>query len=225
MTSRHFAGEAEPRVAPEIVGEKLAESLTNRELLDMLTRRVRLLAEREVGEQGRRRLMTLQSEGWVEEIRVRSPPLPKLEEPLGYWTPGRAKLDFGRIAYRARTRWHGPARSIRAFVATVKAGDLFGGRGGPLRNPLAAAHDLACVQLYLMFRMSSPQLARSWIGEDAMAQIVRVRRRDRLPDAVILGQDERPALAIELVGASYSKRRIAGFHAHCAAKNLPYMLW
>jgi hypothetical protein len=225
MTIRHFAGVAVPRVAPEIVGEKLAESLTNRELLDMLTRRVRLITEREVGEQGRRRLMTLQSEGWVEEIRVRSPPLPKLEEPLGYWTPGRAKLDFGRIAYRGRTRWHGPARSIRAFIATVKAGDLFGGRGGPLKNPLQAVHDLACSRLYLMFRMSSPEVARCWVGEDAMTQIVRVRCRNRLPDAVILGDDGRPALAIELVGASYSKRRLAGFHADCAAKNLPYMFW
>lgn len=200
-------------------------SVTRTDLLDMLTRRVRLITEREVGEQGRRRLMTLRSEGWVEEIRVRSPPLPKLEEPLGYWMPGRAKPDLGRIAYRARTRWHGPARSIRAFIATARAGDLLGGRGGPLKNPLQAAHDLACARLYLMFRENNPEAARCWVGEDAMVQIVQARRHERLPDAVILDQNERPALAIELVGSTYSKRRIAGFHADCAAKNLPYMLW
>ena len=170
-------------------------------------------------------MAVLESGGWVEPILVHSPRLPRLAGPLHLWSPGGAQPDFGRIAYRARVRWRGPVRTVRAYVATVRAGDLFGGRGGPLKNPLQAAHDAALASVFLVLRHRHPELAARWIGEDALALEVGIRRGERFPDATIRDGGGRPVLAVEFVGASYSKKRIAGFHADCEAKGLPYMLW
>jgi hypothetical protein len=193
--------------------------------LDLLTRRVRLVAEEQLDRRGLRALKSLERRGWVECIRVRSRRLPDLTRPLWSWWPGLRNPHFGRLAYYARNRWEGRSRTLRAYIATEQAADLLGGRGGPLRNPLQAAHDLALATVYQTMLREAPGLARGWTGEDALALEARPGRGERLPDALIRTPSGHPVVAVEVIGESYGVERITAFAAACEARALPFMLW
>jgi hypothetical protein len=144
--------------------------LLSEELLEGLTTKSRLISDKQLDDCHHRRHSRelLVKNGWMDRINVYVRELPRLERPLVSWSPGDAEPDFASPAYRARSRWRGQPRMIGAYVATKKAGTLFGGRGGPLANVLQAEHDLALTATYLFYRVKHPELAQKWLAEDIL---------------------------------------------------------
>ncbi|MBS0261572.1 MAG: hypothetical protein JSS02_06400 [Planctomycetes bacterium] len=120
-------------------------------------------------------------------------------------------------------RWQFPARQTTIFVATARAAGMFGGHSkGALRRQFQAGHDLGVTQVYVCISRYNPSLLRWWIGEDCLAP---VRRRQKLPDAVLsCSPDMLPYLVLEFGGA-YDKTRVQDFHEDCEARGLPYEIW
>jgi hypothetical protein len=159
----------------------------------------------------------------IDRLPVLAAPLLVLERPLHVWEPGRPEPNCQAVSYLAQTRWSGAVRPTWAYFATREAADVFGGRGGLIKNPLQATHDLHVTQCFLRLRKTSPQEAQQWIGEDAIAS-PELRRWSRLPDALLFDSTRGPLRAIEFIG-QYSPSRICSFHRFCAERQLPYEMW
>lgn len=196
------------------------------DLLDLLTLRSRMISERQLDASGfgRRLPEKLVTSGWLMSTYVYATQPPELEQPLACWCPGDPEPDFANLSYVAKKRSRGPTRRIKVYIASKKAGIVFGGRGGPLSNPLQGSHDLACTSVYLLFLRQHPERASFWLSEDVI-QRVRGKKGQRIADAMIHKAHGKPACAVEFIGTSYSKERIASFCRDCSAKNLPFLLW
>lgn len=199
------------------------------DLIEMLTHRVRVLADRQLAntfcggdsERANRLLSELEVEGYVERRSVLARPILYLEAPVIAWRPGAEKPHFGKAAYRLKSRWRESAMPTEIVRATTRAAQEFGGYlGGRWPRTSETTHDLNLAAVFLWHRTYRPEDATAWIPE---AQLYAEGRGlgHRLPDAVIRmgGIDQR----IVEFGGSYGKQKLQGFHAEM--NTLPYEIW
>ena len=202
------------------------------EILNALAFKVRMLSLGQIGDAwwgessdprrfARRRLGPLSRAGLLEEREVLAHPLLDLAEPEFTWTPGLPGPDFEAVSYRLKSRWTEKPRRTRVFIATKRTLAELGGAGGKLPALGQETHDLHMGTIYLRRLKQDPAAAEAWVGEDVFAPN---RRRQKLPDAVLLGPGQEVRLAIEFAG-SYAAERVARFHEDCARRGTPYELW
>ena len=201
-------------------------------ILETLTRRVRLITVDQAAaawwwltvrprSNARKCLRRLEKQGLVEFITVMAMPEIELREPVYEWHPGDSPPDFGRVAYRLRSRWQAPLVPTDAVIATPRAKQLLGGYiGGRKPRRSEATHDVHLTQVYLRLRRTDPDFAAQWVS-DAQQYAEGGGKNARLPDAIIRdGKSIR--MLIEFAGA-YSKQKLEAFHGQ--AKRHSYQLW
>ncbi len=142
-------------------------------------------------------------------------------QPLHTWRPGDARPDTWRLSQACRSRWNRCPRSIQVFQATELAGRLFGARAGHITRVIEQRHDLLLAQVFVLYRTLLPELARSWIGENALPT---AERGVKNPDAFLMDSEGVPRRVIESAGA-YSQTQVDMFHEYCRVSRLPYELW
>lgn len=168
-----------------------------------------------------KRLSELERSGLIRPHRVSAHPLLELYEPVSSWAPGDPDPDHHQVSYRLQSRWTQPNRLLDVFIATRKAGKLFGGVGGKL-SPLGhETHDLHTAVVYLHHREVDPDRAKKWRGEDLYKD---ERAGQKLPDAMLFSETGEAELVVEFGGA-YNVAHVAAFHEDCDARDLPYELW
>ena len=106
-------------------------------------------------------------------------------------------------------------------MATERAGRLFGSRSGHLVREIERSHDLLLAEVYLLYREQLPELAATWVGEDALPV---AQRGVKNPDAFLFDDSHQPRRVIESAGA-YSQKQVETFHRYCTDARLPYELW
>ena len=149
------------------------------------------------------------------------PASPIGEEPLASWTPRHAAPDFGRIAEVVRDRWDLNPSPTPVVAATHKAARLFGSSAGGLPPTNHRNHDLLLAGVYVRYRTIEPELANTWLGEDAVEI---AERGVKNPDAFLFDGEGNVTRVIESAGR-YSLEQIESFHRHCQSAELPYELW
>ena len=75
--------------------------------------------------------------------------------------------------------------------------------------------------VYVRYRTIEPELANTWLGEDAVEI---AERGVKNPDAFLFDDEENVTRVIESAGR-YSLEQIESFHRHCQSAELPYELW
>jgi len=201
------------------------------EILLALVHKVRLFSLRQITRHwwnghianARRRLNVLAAGDLVCPMTVSVRTLPPLSGPILAWRPGHETPAFGAVSYQLKLRWKMRAvRPIRAFVATPRAARLLGGKAcGQLKPATQATHDLGVAAVWLRFHAHHSAWASAWRSEDIMAH---TRRGQKLPDAFIVNDRDKPIWAIEFGGA-YDPHRVKDFHEDCASRALPYQIW
>ena len=214
------------------MGNKLRRIDRKEELLQALTRHVRVLTLEQVARtwwshtkrpknNAQKRLRKLEEEGLVECFTMLARPEIELSGPVFRWSPGDPEPDFGPIAYRLQRRWKGPFVPTQAVIATRKAKrDYAGSNGGRMPRDSETTHDIHLAQVYLRLRKEQPELLEGWVSE-AQQYAEGGGKNARLPD-VIIRESGNPRLLIEFAGA-YSKQKLQAFHVE--AEHLPYQLW
>jgi hypothetical protein len=195
--------------------------------LKTLCWKVRLLDEAQLAAVGTnpRRARRLARIGFLESVTVLARPLPALDAPIISY-PEDPDPHFGKASYRLKERCSGAPRPRRAYVATERAAGLVGGRGGPLKHPLQAGHDLGLSQVYVNYTNADPGAAASWVGEDAFPPSLSPRSRRRglkVPDAVTFGAGGR--MRFEEFGGFYDADRLRQLGRWCVASGISYRLW
>ncbi len=203
----------------------------DRDYLDTLTRKVRLLSLRQTADHyydgeranARRRLRQLVAAGLLVRATVIARPLPVLLTPVVAWRPGDATPDAGVVSNRLKARWRNrPARECRVVLATAHAARLTGGRAsGQLARETQATHDLGVAAVYLHFHRTDARRAEAWRGEDLIAAS---RRGQKCPDAFLVDATGEVQAVVEFGGA-YDPDRVRAFHLDCADRGLPYEVW
>ena len=200
----------------------------DKEILIALTHKVRLFSLEQISrtwwpssstDLARNRLAALPH--FVNRLKLNAHPELALDSPLFTWWPGEPAPRFGSLSYQLKKRWDKAPQPTTAYIATEKAARHFGGFGGKLRRPLQATHDLHVSHVYLHFLKTNPTLADRWVSEERFAS---ERRREKLPDAVILDAAGNVELVIEFGGA-YDTRHVKRVHVDCVTRSLPYELW
>ncbi len=171
----------------------------------------------------RDRIRLLARADWVRRARAFARPLPKISEPLFAWQPHKPVPPFDAIAWKAQSRWAEPPKSISVVVASNKAcRRLLGRQARGLRQGFQTTHDLGVAEVFLRFQQSRPEFAPLWRGERVIAHL---RRRLKVPDAVIADESLwPPKLVVEFAGA-YSAQRLREFHHFCVKERLQYEIW
>lgn len=142
-------------------------------------------------------------------------------EPSVTWKPQQSPPDGWMLSQEFRGRWKREPVSITAFMATERAGRLFGSRSGHLVREIERSHDLLLAEVYLLYREQLPELAATWVGEDALPV---AQRGVKNPDAFLFDDSHQPRRVIESAGA-YSQKQVETFHRYCTDARLPYELW
>lgn len=107
------------------------------------------------------------------------------------------------------------------FIATVRAGQLFGVHGGRAPREVEVTHDFHLSAVYLLIRAMEPVAADAWCFEEEI-RAERGRLNEKLPDAIIaIGAYRR---VVEFGGA-YGKKKLEAFHNYCAGNDLDYEVW
>jgi hypothetical protein len=143
------------------------------------------------------------------------------DQPLVAWTPQQMAPDLAKIAEVVQTRWDGPPQPTPVVAATHKAARLFGSSAGGLPLMNHRNHDLLLAGVYTRYRTTNPNLANSWLGEDAVAI---AERGVKNPDAFLFDDEGNVTRVIESAGR-YSFSQLESFHQHCQSAELPYELW
>src|SRR5690242_1036144 len=113
-------------------------SRRSRVVLSTLTHYVRFLSEAQLahtfwrGQEATAAsyLRLLAKTGWVQRAVLLSHPEIDLHGPLLTWKPGEPAPPFSRLSYLCKRRWNRPPVQIPVWLATPKAGTLFGGSAG-----------------------------------------------------------------------------------------------
>jgi hypothetical protein len=129
---------------------------------------------------------------------------------------------YGKVSYVLKSRQSLPCRPTRAFAATEKASALVGGRGGPLRHPFQADHDHAVAWVFIHYLKTSPEVAATWLGEDAIPRSLR-KRIKVVPDAVTFTADG--AMRVEEFGGAYDADRLKALCRWAIDSGLSYRVW
>jgi len=143
-----------------------------------------------------------------------------LGDPLYEWKPDAppAEPNWDALCWKNESRWNTRPRRVLVASATKKAMQQYGGYlGGRPERQLETQHDLAVTQLFLSLREQNPEL--DWTPEDALTGFA---AGDKKPDAVLCeaGQE----VFIELVGRSYSARKLRSIHKDFATRGKPYRM-
>lgn len=149
------------------------------------------------------------------------PASPIGELPLAAWKPRQSSPDLSRIAEVVQTRWDEPSEPTPVVAATHKAARLFGSSAGGLPPANHRNHDLLLAAIYVQYRIKEPELAGTWLGEDA---VVIAERGVKNPDAFLFDDDGNVTRVIESAGR-YSLGQLESFHRHCCSAELSYELW
>lgn len=215
-----------PSRSPEI-------ALTQRdnELLESLTRRIRVLSVDQIhrswwpdsstSETTVRRLRQLEHAGYLDRILLMAHPESALSDPILIWKSGEPLPNLGSVAWQLQSRWPEPLISTDCVIATRMAGVFFGGHGGRKPRRAETTHDLHLSAVFLQMRTDSPERAQSWISEDERKK--ETGHGEKLPDAIVTDGSRRTA--IELGGKSYDREKLEAFHDFCVASDLDYEIW
>lgn len=219
---------------PMVVARTPSLSTRDSQIVDALTRRIRLVSldqaarvwwsrNRQPLRDARRRLDALSHTGLLLCRKVDVYPMLDLTAPVCSWSPGEDEPEFGGIANRLRSRWpQAAAQRTVVYTATRRLANRIGGFDGRLQHRHQVTHDLHVSELYLRMLVREPKRARAWVGEELSK--AGQAYGEKLPDAVLHGDDGRPFQVIEF-GGRYSKPRVRDFHQHCATNGLAYELW
>lgn len=204
---------------------------SSRDLLVLrgLSLQVRVLGQRQLADtlwhgdiaNARRRMRRLVELGLVERHAVLARPLPDLLSPLVQWHPGQTEPDAGHVAFELQSRWkYRSLRSTVLYTPTKTTVEHFGGR---VKRPLSTqvSHDLGVAAIWLWYCEHHFDRIATWRGEDTLSD---VEHGQSVPDAVLLGRDERPAVWIEF-GGDYTADRVAAFHDSAASQFVSYQIW
>lgn len=209
-------------------------TLRDREILHALTHCVRLFSIQQIFRSWwnkssdnstavRDRIRTLSSDGWISRATVFVRPLPSIQKPLFAWKPKQPAPSCHALAWKSQSRWNQAAESTAVIVASNKASrHFFGKNARGLRQGFQTAHDLGVAEVYLQFRRDRPELLPLWRGERTIAPL---RRRRKVPDAVIADETLWPPQFIVEFAGAYSAERIEQFHRFCVKESLAYELW
>lgn len=210
----------------------LALTSRDRELLDTLAMRIRVLSLSQVARtwwhsaanpqrSSRERLARLEAAGWVTLFRATARPELTLEGPLATWKQSNEEPDMGALAYALKMRWEASARVQVMAIATVQAGKLFGGHGGRKPRRSEATHDLHLASVYLKLRSENAKLASTWQSEARLAK-QRPGGVGKVPDAMVIDCGQRRVIEF---GGSYSACKLRDFHNYCAQRRWSYEIW
>lgn len=201
------------------------------DLLETLTWRIRLMPvsqvvalwwpDAQVRTTPRNRLKTLATTEWLELHRINARPLLTPDVPLIAWQPGVDVPDAEQAAVTIRERRNIAAEPVEVCVASARTANLFGSSARGLPSFERRDHDLRLAAVYGYYRRTWPELARTWIGEQARLP---GQAFSRNPDAVLLDTSRRITRVIESAG-EWNARQISAFHEFCFANALPYELW
>ena len=214
----------------------MTTQLTSRdlEILHALTHCVRLFSIRQIAYGWwksastnstalRDRIRILAESSWVRRGTVFARPLPLIEQPLFTWRPREPAPAFDALAWKSQSRWTAAAKSIPVIVASNKASRRFLGRNARgIRQGFQTTHDLGLAQVYLRFRELFPEMIPQWRGERMIAHL---RRRKKVPDAVIADEMLWPPILVVEFAGEYDARRLRQFHHVCVKEQLSYQLW
>ncbi len=201
----------------------------DREVLEVLTRRVRVLTLGQIARtwwasslqaerKAWRRLQRLEHDGWVEIVRLMAHPELTLQDPHAIWYPGKAPPNLRRLAIRLKRRWDQAEAATACVVGTEQAAAALGGAGRRVPRDSEATHDIHVAAVYLRMRAELPTRARSWVSEAALPAGQGVK----VPDALV--RDGRYWTAIEF-GGQYDHSKLETFHAYCEAQGWGYEVW
>jgi hypothetical protein len=208
-------------------------TLTDRDLdiIETLARRVRLLylehavklwwPECANDRTARRRLESLQGHGWIERHVVNVAPAPSAFDRLFAWRPGEEAPDLSAIAKRLCHRRRQAARPTEILTATPSASALMGSSAHGVRTPGYRDHDAHLAAIYVLYRTTKPNLAKDWVGEQALPKGL---LRRQTPNAILQRPDGTPYGLIHIPGR-WNPSQLESFHASCHESGLPYELW
>jgi hypothetical protein len=169
-----------------------------------------------------KRLSQLCKCGLMQRDTVLAQPMLSLSSPEYAWFPGERGPKFGELSWRLQSRWSGHPQHVVIYFATPRGLAVFGGSTpGKIKNLCQVTHDLHMAAVYLTYRQRWPHDVRWWVGEDFLAPF---RRKQKLPDAMLVNAQAEPYRAVEFGGA-YSARRLMDFHADNCQRGIPYEIW
>lgn len=169
----------------------------------------------------RRRLARLVRAGWLDLTPfVAAVPLPAVF-PIAVWAVGGAQPSWPEVLASARARASATLRPIRLITASRQAA-LFVGGIARYSRPSEVTHDLRLTDVFLHFVRNRGPEACSWQGEALLGRKPG-HGGTLVPDALIV----RPGtpVAVEVVGESYTARKLAAFHECCSQRKWGYELW
>lgn len=174
----------------------------------------------------RRRVRELVAAGLIQYAKVLCRPVLRLERPLYCWSPVGGPPAFDRsseLAWRLEKRWSDVAlKPACVYFAGKKAINLFGGVAtGSVKSYLQLSHDCQVSWVYCRYLESDPDLAATWVSEDAATEHV---YRQRRPDAVLHDSMNRPVLAVE-IGGFYGPEKLVALMRDLERRQLALELW
>jgi hypothetical protein len=195
------------------------------DILDLLTRRVRLATEEQLVElsgNSRGVCRRLVAAGLLHRAVIVAA-VPELTGPLATWRPGQLPPRFAALAWKLeKRRRETPSRRTPIFWASQAAVRVVGGIGGHIRQPVQVEHDLGTTATYLRRHQLCPESTSLWVSED-LCRLFQSQRR-KIPDAQLMSPEGVAELAIEFGGA-YSASRLRTFHHSSSLQNLPWEIW
>jgi len=200
--------------------ETLLESLTSRVRVLTLAQIADLLGDL-VGDQTQALAAAMEAQGLIERRVVLARPALRCSAPLVSWRPGDELPEFGKAAYRLKSRWREPVEPTEIVQASRLAASRYGGAlGGRWPRASETTHDVSLAGVFLWHCQHRPEDAACWVPE---AQLYAEGRglQGRLPDAVIRRGGKE--ICIVEFGGSYGKQKLAAFHAEM--RSLPYEIW
>ncbi len=144
-----------------------------------------------------------------------------LDKPLVAWRAGANLPDLQRARATIRDRWQQPTQPTEVYWASKRAANLFGSTSRDLPDLFHRDHDLLLAEVYVFYRRHRNAWAKRWLGTGVIPQ---ASLRTKNPDAILFGDDGRPACVIESSGHCGLKQ-LKSFHEHCVCFDLPYEIW
>ena len=191
-----------------------------KEIAQVLGKRVRVLTTDQIArhfytamkdpkECANRAARTLVREGFAVSSRASVRHL-RMEMPLATWAPNNSESPaFKSIAWANKKRWEASAtKRSTCLYATAKGAAQCGSKRRVPRT-LELEHDIAVAEVYLTLTRNSPLIARTWILEDDQPI---AGPGDKRADAVVTTTTG--AVQIELVGSSYSRKKLENLWTH-----------